>query len=143
MLSSVGRAAPLQGVGREFETLSIHQGVVVQLVRIPACHAGGRGFESRPLRQDSSPVRFFHGAFPCALGMSELYRVEVPKCGRWRQAHSQRQGLNREVPTEGSPRQTIDLTNRNGLRHMLSGKTARQVEAQRPHGDGSVKTEGT
>ena len=79
----------------------------------------------------------------CALGMSELYRVEVPKCRRWRQAHSQRQGLNREVPTEGSPRQTIDLTNRNGLRHMLSGKSARQVEAQRPHGDGSVKTEGT
>ncbi|WP_205068298.1 hypothetical protein, partial [Bacteroides uniformis] len=77
------------------------------------------------------------------LGMSILYRVKVPKCRRWRQAHSQRQGLNREVPTEGSPRQTIDLTNRNGLRHMLSGKTARQVEAQRPHGDGSVKTEGT
>ena len=62
--------------------------------------------------------------FLCALGMSELYRVKVPKCGRWRQAHSQRQGLNREVPTEGSPRQTIDLTNRNGLRHKLSGKTA-------------------
>lgn len=91
----------------------------------------------KPLRKQNP------GGFSCALGMSELYRVEVPKCRRWRQAHSQRQGLSREVPTEGSPRQTIDLTNRNGLRHMLSGKTARQVEAQKPHGDGSVKTEGT
>jgi DNA-binding protein HU-beta len=49
-------ASPLQGGGRRFDPYSTHQkkcGVVVQLVRMLACHAGGRGFESRPLRHSS------------------------------------------------------------------------------------------
>ena len=32
-----------------------YQGVVAQLVRASACHAEGRGFESRPSRQLSRP----------------------------------------------------------------------------------------
>ena len=45
-LSSAGRASALQAEGHRFEPCSFHQdGAVVQLVRMPACHAGGRGFE--------------------------------------------------------------------------------------------------
>ena len=34
-------------------------GVVVQLVRIPASHAGGRGFESRPYRRSLGEIQGF------------------------------------------------------------------------------------
>ena len=41
-------------------------GVVVQLVRIPACHAGGRGFESLPhRRKDRFKSVFFYFSFHC------------------------------------------------------------------------------
>ena len=37
-------------------TLSVALGGVVQLVRTPACHAGGRGFESRRSRSFYKPL---------------------------------------------------------------------------------------
>ena len=39
---------------------SLNQGLVVQLVRMPPCHGGGREFESRPVRgiKKKSPVAY-------------------------------------------------------------------------------------
>lgn len=41
----------------ENEVLNKNHGPVVQLVRMPACHAGGREFESRPDRSQKQGVR--------------------------------------------------------------------------------------
>ena len=42
---------PLQPQSREKATKQKHNGALVQLVRIHACHAWGHGFESRTHRQ--------------------------------------------------------------------------------------------
>ena len=34
-------------------------GAVVQLVRMPACHAGGRGFDPRPFRQYLKVISYY------------------------------------------------------------------------------------
>ena len=47
--SSAGRASALQAECRRFDPVNAHSfysGAVVQIVRMPACHAGGRGFDS-------------------------------------------------------------------------------------------------
>ena len=42
-----------------FCTPKAGNGSVVQLVRMPPCHGGGRGFESRPVRKRSSAMMAF------------------------------------------------------------------------------------
>ncbi len=43
-----------EGFARSRASRSSREGAVVQLVRIPACHAVGREFESRPHRKKES-----------------------------------------------------------------------------------------
>ena len=78
MVSSAGRASALQAEGQRFDPVTTHQlrprsqqvsyrGPVVQLVRMPACHAGGRGFESRPVRHFHDAIRFSTAEPLCGL----------------------------------------------------------------------------
>ena len=84
--------------------------MVVQLVRIPACHAGGRGFESRPLRQQSQSLPHFqspdyveslleHWQFDERLKPARGFPVYYGWLGAISDAHAKvRRGLAIECP---------------------------------------------
>ena len=59
-------------------------GAVVQSVRIPACHAGGRGFESRPFRHllKVKPAKSISGLNSRKFrGVAQLVEHRSPKPG--------------------------------------------------------------
>lgn len=56
--------------------------------------------------------------------------MEVPSAGGSTKRIAKGKGVRREAESEGSPRQTTDLTNRNCIRHSKVGKSATQDEAR-------------
>ena len=78
-VSSAVRASGLHPEGRVFKSLTAHHqrsykcGAVVQPVRTPACHAGGREFEPRRPRQILQPIarRNIYRCFLIFVGVRE------------------------------------------------------------------------
>ena len=89
-------------------------GVVVQLVRIPACHAGGRGFEPRPLRQKEEEGPDNVGPFfVSTVRVFPLRGVFLPGGG------------NTDWGSKGFPCREI-----RGLRHVGEPRPLRQKEEE-------------
>ena len=92
-------------------------GVVVQLVRIPACHAGGRGFESRPLRQRILEERRTEG-FAFFLARTTRTAEKKERNHRRRFALARRNGIYRVTHASGiSQSQALADVHRHGADH--------------------------
>ena len=60
--------------------------------------------------------------------------MKVPSAGGSAKHIAEGKGVRREAGSERSRRQTVDLTNRNRIRHTKVAKSAKQDEALQLHG---------
>ena len=60
--------------------------------------------------------------------------MKVPSAGGSAKHIVEGKGVRREAGSERSRRQTVDLTNRNRIRHARVDKSAKQDEVQQLHG---------
>jgi hypothetical protein len=56
---------------------ALYIGLVVQLVRMPACHAGGRGFESRPDRHLYIKCKWLSSSVGRATSKTSMNKLRV------------------------------------------------------------------
>ncbi len=107
-LSSVGRAPPLQGGCHKFESYSDHHcflgAAVVQLVRMPPCHGGGRGSLSSvgraPPLQGGCHKFESYSDHHCFLGAAVVQLVRMPPChggGRGFESRPLRHSLIKQI----------------------------------------------
>ena len=125
--SSAGRASALQAEGHRFEPYNAHHcfkskqrcGLVVQLVRMPACHAGGRRFEPVPGRQFLTSISL------------------VDKHARWRGSTVEQLICNQQVggsiPSASSKKS--DAGNRTRKGSSVRKRVQRTLEQREVRGD--------
>ena len=98
------------------ESLNRKLGPVVQLVRIPACHAGGRGFESRPDRKQKSLGKR-RGFFVC--GPDGTRSLSRPRKS-WERS-------DLRFSQTGSPVRIAPIASANAGAFLFAARTGREV----------------